>query len=208
MKVLVVAEIRLYRDGVAEALRLLDDVEVVVTSATTANAIVTARRAECDVVLLDMAVAGSTNAVGPLHTARPDVKVVALGVPEDSCDVVTCAEAGINGYVSREASMAELTAALRSAVRGEAPVSGKVAAGLLRHIAVNARVRQSGAVTQPLTPRECEILQLLQNGMTNRQIARTLDLQLSTVKNHVHNILSKSGVACRADVRSWAPSAV
>lgn len=202
MKVLVVTEIRLYRDGVAEALRRLDDVELVVTAATGPGAVLAARRADCDVALLDMAVAGSTQIAASLLTARPRLKVVALGVPEDGPEVVACAEAGICGYVSREASLSELADALRIAIRGEAPVSGKVAAGLLRHIAFHARMQQTRVVSRQLTPREREVLQLVQSGMTNRQIARALDLQLSTVKNHVHSVLTKFGVTRRADVHS------
>lgn len=202
MKVLVVTEIRLYRDGVAEALRRLDDVELVVTAATGVAAVLTARRAECDVVLLDMAVSDSTQTVASLLTARSGLKVVALGVPEDGPEVVACAEAGICGYVSRDASLAELGDALRSAARGEAPVSGKVAAGLLRHIAFHARMAHTTVNGHQLTPREREVLQLVQSGMTNRQIARALDLQLSTVKNHVHNVLTKFGVTRRAEVYS------
>lgn len=202
MRVLVVTEIRLYRDGVAEALRRQDDVELVVTAASGAAAVLAARRAECDVALLDMTLADSTSTVASLLTVRSHLKVVALGVPEDSPQVVACAQAGISGYVSREASLAELGDVLRRTVRGEASVSGKVAAGLLRHIALHARAQKTGDVAHRLTPREREILQLLYSGMTNRQIARALDLQLSTVKNHVHNVLTKSGVSRRAEVSS------
>ena len=202
MKVLVVTDIRLYRDGVAEALRGLHDVEAVVTAATSAAAVLAARRSECDVALLDMALVDSTQTVVSLLTARSELKVVALGVPEDGPEVVACAEAGICGYVSREASLAEVGDALRCAVRGEAPISAKVAAGLLRHIACNARVHKTTECERQLTPREREVVQLIQSGMTNRQIARALDLQLSTIKNHVHNVLTKCGVERRAEVHS------
>lgn len=202
VKVLVVTEIRLYRDGVAEALRRQGDVELVVTAANGAAAVLAARQAECDVALLDMTIADSTRTAASLLTARSSLKVVALGVPEDSPEVVACAEAGICGYVSREANLVELGDALRSAVRGEAPLSGKVAAGLLRHIAFHARTRHADTAPYRLTPREREILKLLQSGMTNQQIARALDLHLSTVKNHVHNVLTKVGATRRTEVYS------
>jgi two-component system nitrate/nitrite response regulator NarL len=200
VKVLVVTEIRLYRDGVAEALRRLDDVELAATAATGPAAVVAARRTECDVVLVDMALTDSTGTVQALLTARPQLKVVALGVPEDGPEVVAVAEAGIAGYVSREATIQEVGEALRGALRGEAALSGKVAAGLLRHIARQAQSRRSVEVPLQLTPREREVLCLLESGLTNKEIARSLDLQLSTVKNHVHNVLSKYGAAGRADV--------
>jgi two-component system, NarL family, nitrate/nitrite response regulator NarL len=200
VKVLVVTEIRLYREGVAEALRRLDDVELAATAATGPAAVVAARRTECDVVLVDMALTDSTGTVQALLAARPQLKVVALGVPEDGPEVVAVAEAGIAGYVSREATIQDVGEALRGALRGEAALSGKVAAGLLRHIARQAQSRRSVGVPLRLTPREHEVLCLLESGLTNKEIARALDLQLSTVKNHVHNVLAKYGAAGRGDV--------
>lgn len=200
MKVLVVTEIRLYRDGVAEALRRLDDVELAAAAATGSAAVVAARRLECDVVLVDMALTDSTGTVQALLAARPQLKVVALGVPEDGPQVVAVAEAGVAGYVSREATIQDVGEALRCALRGEAALSGKVAAGLLRHIERQARSRGSVEIPLQLTPREREVLCLLERGLTNKEIALALDLQLSTVKNHVHNVLAKCGAAGRGDV--------
>jgi two-component system nitrate/nitrite response regulator NarL len=200
VKVLVVTEIRLYRDGVADALRRLDGVEDAVTAATGPSAVMSARRSECDVALVDMALPESSQTVQALLTARPSLKVVALGVPEDGPEVVAVAEAGVQGYVSRDDTLEELVAALKGALEGEAACSGRVAAGLLRHIASQARSRRYGEVPIQLTPREREVLRLLQTGMTNKEMARALDLRLSTVKNHVHNVLAKYGASGRAQV--------
>lgn len=200
MKVLVVTEIRLYRDGLAEALGGLEDVEQTFTAATGAAAVVCARRTECDVALVDMALPDTTLTVQALLTSRPSLKVVALGVPEDGPEVVAAAEAGVAGYVSRDATFQDLADVLRSALRGEAICSGKVAAGLLRHIAQQARSRRSGEVPVQLTPRERDVLRLLRTGMTNKEIARALDLRISTVKNHVHNVLAKFGATGRGQV--------
>ena len=199
MRVLVVTQIRLYRDGVADALRALPDVEETHTAASGIEAVETAHDG-CDVVLMDMALPDAPGAVEAVLSACPGVKVVALGVAEGSPEVVVFAEAGIAGYVSREATLDELGDALRAALRGEAACSGKVAAELLRHIALQARARRNPVVPPQLTPREREVLRLLNTGMSNKQIARSLDLQLSTVKNHVHSVLGKFGVGGRAEV--------
>lgn len=130
MKVLIVAEIPLYRDGIAEALRRLHDVELVATAATGVSAVPTARRTECDVVLVDMAVGDSTQIVASLLAARPGLKVVALGAPDDGPEVA-CAEAGICGYLSREATLIDVADVLRSTMRADAPVPDKMAAGPL-----------------------------------------------------------------------------
>jgi DNA-binding NarL/FixJ family response regulator len=199
VKVLVVTEIRLYRDGVADALRQLPYIHQTATAATGAEA-VRAAHDDCDVVLMDMALTASAQAVEAVLAVRPGVKVVALGVPDGGPEVVAFAEAGIAGYVSREATLVELGEALRAVLRGEAACSGKVAAELLRHIALQARARRSDAWPRQLTPREREVLKLLKTGMSNKQIARAMDLQLSTVKNHVHSLLAKFGVRCRDEV--------
>lgn len=200
MRVLVVAAIRLYRDGVADALRALPDVDYATTAASGASAVAAARRVDCNIVLLDMAIEGSTQTAAALITARPDIRVVALGVQEDGPDVVACAEAGVSGYISRDASFDDLAAALRAADRGEAPCSGKIAAGLIRHIALTARSHRNAVGTAVLTRREREVLRLLETDLSNKEIARALDLQLSTVKNHVHNVLTKLGAAGRRDI--------
>jgi two-component system, NarL family, nitrate/nitrite response regulator NarL len=200
VRVLVVTEIRLYRDGVADALRRLDDVDLVATAATGPAAVVTARRTECDVVLVDLALTACTRTVHALLTARRTVKVVALGVPDDGPEVVALAEAGIAGYVSREATIEEVGEGLRGVMRGEAVCSGKVAAGLLRHIALQARLQNTSEIPVQLTRREREVVRLLESGMTNKEIARALDLRLSTVKNHMHNVLSKYGASGRGEV--------
>jgi DNA-binding NarL/FixJ family response regulator len=202
VRILVVAEIRLYREGAADALMRLDGIDHVDTAATGPSALMAARRTACDIVLMDMSVEDSTGIVGSMMTAMPSLKVVALGVKEDSPEVVECAEAGIAGYVPRDASLADLGEVLRGVLRGEAACSGKVAAGLLRHIALQARARRAGLSARQfqLTRREQEVLRLLEGGLTNKEIARALGIELSTVKNHVHNLLAKSGARGRADM--------
>lgn len=202
VKVLVVADIRLYREGAAESLRRLDGIDHVDTASTGSSAVAAARRCGCDVVLMDMSVENSAGVVESMMTARPGMKVVALGVPEEGPQVVECAEAGIVGYVPRDASLADLGDVLRTALRGEAWCSSKVAAGLLRHIAMQARTRRAGGSAHQLqlTRREQDVLRLLETGLTNKEIARALDIKLSTVKNHVHNLLAKFGAHGRADI--------
>ncbi|CCG04044.1 LuxR C-terminal-related transcriptional regulator [Blastococcus saxobsidens] len=200
MRVLVVTEIRLYRDGVADLLRALPDVAHVATAATTAGAVAAARRQECDLALLDVTMERALVTVAALRTARRDLRVVAMGVHEDGLEVVACAEAGVSGYVSRDAGFDEVAGALRSAARGEVACSGRVAAELIRHIGLQARATPTVSSVVPLTRREREVLRLVQSDMSNKEIARALDLQLSTVKNHVHNVLAKCGVTGRGEV--------
>jgi two-component system, NarL family, nitrate/nitrite response regulator NarL len=205
MKILVVAEIRLYRDGIAEALRALPDVAEVFTAANGTLALAAARQSPCDVVLLDMATAAAIHTAVAVIAAHPDVRLLALGVREDGPDVVACAESGVSGYISRDASFDDLVAAIRAAMRGEASCSGKVAAGLIRHIAAHAREYRGTNGVDQLTRREYDVLRLIEADMSNKQIARALGIELSTVKNHVHSVLTKLGVSGRRDIASGGP---
>jgi two-component system, NarL family, nitrate/nitrite response regulator NarL len=197
--VLVATEIRLYREGVAASLRAVPGIQSVTTAASGTAAVAQVRQAPCDVVLLDMSLGDCAAAVRALHTARVGLRVVALGMPEDGPEIIACAEAGIAGYISRDASLAEVAEALRCAMRGEAICTATVAARLIRHIELQARSRTDSTASH-LTRRERDVLTLLQGGMTNKEIGKALDLQLSTVKNHVHQVLAKLGIAGREEV--------
>src|SRR5262249_40052791 len=121
---------------------------------------------------------------------------------ESEAEVLNCAEIGIAGYVTREASIAEMLAAVEATARGEVHCSPKIAGSLFRRIAKLSTERQSGGSSGGLTARESQILQLLQQGMSNKMISRSLGIELPTVKNHVHSILAKLGIHRRAEAIS------
>ena len=198
IRVLVCSHIRLYREGLAEILASDRDLDVAGTASAGEAAVVQASELLPDVVLLDMAMPGGISTVARLEASTPGVKVIALGVGEDDAEVIACAEAGVLGFVTREQSLAELRATILSVARGENLCSPQVAATLLR------RVRTLGAARAVerdahLTARQLEILALIEGGLSNKEIARRLRIELPTVKNHVHNILDKLGVGRRAD---------
>ncbi len=131
---------------------------------------------------------------------EPNVKIVAIAVREIEHDIIACAEAGVTGYVPREASIADLIAAVMGAVQGELKCSPRIARSLFRRVSVLAR---AGAVTsgdlRSLTPREVQIARLIHQGMSNKEIALKLCIEVATVKNHVHNILEKLQVKNRRE---------
>ncbi len=200
--VLVVCDVRIYREGLADALAASDHIEVVGASRDIGEATRWIDRAAPEVILLDMAMTGSLDAVGALAEAAPGSRVVALSVPETARAVIACAEAGVAGYVSRDASLQDLCTAVEGAVRGEVMCSPRVAASLVREFARRAAGRPSLGTGPRLTPRERQVIDLIDRGLTNKEIARTLHIALSTVKNHVHNILEKCQVHRRLDAVS------
>jgi DNA-binding NarL/FixJ family response regulator len=203
---MVAAAVRLYRDGLAQS--LADAMEVVSVTADAPSTLREAARLSPDVLLLDASMPGALALVNTLAEAAPDTRVVAFAVDDArETEVLACAEAGVAGWVGRDASAEEVVQAVLCAARGELLCSARTAALLSQRLAALARERRAPSAGAPapaaqLTPREGEIGTLLCRGASNKQIARTLGLQLATVKNHVHNILEKLGVRSRAEAAS------
>ncbi len=212
IRVLVVAEIRLYREGLAQILSRSNDITVVGTAARHEEAVASAVELTPDVVLLDMATSNGLDVARAVAHASPAGRVVALAVPEDDHEVIACAEAGVAGYVPRHASLEELVAVIQSAARGEALCSPRVAASLLRRLAALGGGPNGAGFAGHLTAREREIVRLIDGGLSNKEIARELGIEVATVKNHVHNLLEKLQVHRRGEAAArvrggrWATS--
>lgn len=202
--VFIVAEIRLLAEGLTEALGRRKQIEVVGSVGDYDAAIPAIRRVVPDVVLFDVTSPSGLDAIGAIVRAVPETSIVALAVPELEADVIRCAEAGIAGYVTRDAGLDELVTNIEMVARGESLCTPRIAAILLRRVAALAAHREP-VPTQRLTSRELEILALIREGMSNKEIARSLSIQVSTVKNHVHNILEKLGARKRNQAAQLAP---
>jgi DNA-binding NarL/FixJ family response regulator len=198
IRVLIVSDIRLYRDGLATILHGDSRLDVVGIAGDLAEAVRLSNERAADVALVDMALPHSVAAVRDLAATASTLKIVALGVHESEQDLISGAEAGVSGYVPRAASVADLVAVLECVGRGELLCSPSAAATLLRRVAALAAGREDAAPYGMLTPREREIAELLEPGLSNKDIARRLGIEVATVKNHVHNLLEKLHVHRRA----------
>jgi two-component system nitrate/nitrite response regulator NarL len=203
MRVAIIADIRLYRESLLEVLTKRG-VEVVATADSEAPTD-DLGDPRPELVLVDTAVADCTATLRRLAQRFPQADVVAIGVPETEHHVLACAEAGVAGYVPREGSLDDLVDTIRNVARGESLCSPTIAASLLRRVATLAA--QQRPDTDPLTVRELQIVELIHQGLSNKQIAGQLCIELSTVKNHVHNILEKLQVRRRADAAARVMSA-
>ena len=199
VRILIVGEIRLYRDGLAEVLSHKPGIAVVGSLGNRDEAYEAISRLNPDVVLLDMATAGSHEAVSRIRELVPETRVVALGIADVERDVIGCAEAGVSGYVPREGSLDSLVDAIQSAVLGELRCSPQMAGTMLRRIAALSVARSGVVEPDSLTSREREILRLIDEGCSNKDIARRLGIEVATVKNHVHNLLEKLHVHRRGE---------
>ena len=191
IRVLVVSDIRLYRDGLAQVFAHERRLAVVGAAADAPAAARMAAEHSPDVALVDMAMPQSVAAVRGIAAIAPAVKVVALGIRENEQDLIACAEAGVSGYVPRAASVQDLVTVLEGVGRGELLCSAHTAATLWRRVAALAATTGGTTQEQTLTRREREIGTLLEAGLSNKDIATRLGIEVATVKNHVHNLLEK-----------------
>ncbi len=199
IRIFVAAPVRLYRDGLAETFRTAARFEVCGSAATASETLAHVREEEFDIVLVDSYLPGAGALVREIAQRRSDTKVVVLGVEEAEEEILPLVEAGIAGYVTREGSLADLKASVECAVRRESVASPRIVATLMQRVASLTLERTSASEPGPLTTRERQIASLIEEGLSNRDIARRLDIGLPTVKNHVHNILEKLHVHRRGE---------
>lgn len=203
IRVLVVEEVRAICEVIATVLRAEPDIEV--TGCATSLDEAMAQVHASDVVLVNTTLHNdsSTRLIRTLHKLAPKVKVVVMGLARSQHAILQCIEAGVAGYVLRDSSLGELLQNIRAAYNNEALVSPPIAAALMSYVAELVGFDPSSerelCAPQSLTRREREVLNLVQQGLTNQEIAESLVIELGTVKNHVHNILRKLNVTSRRD---------
>lgn len=203
IRVLIIAGIRLYCEGLAEILGRRACIEVVGVASDPVRGLWRDRDLQPDVVLVDTSMPQAITAVRAILATRSMARVIALGVSEEDQDVLVFAEAGVCGYVTRDATLEHLVAVIESVARGEVPCPPRLAAMLLRHIHVLAARRLAGPAGPRLTHRELEVVDLIDLGLSNKEIAHRLYIEVPTVKNHVHRILDKLQLAGRAEAAAW-----
>jgi two-component system, NarL family, nitrate/nitrite response regulator NarL len=204
--VFVIGPIRLHRESLSAALDSTANVRVVGDASTLEEALPQLRALEGSAVaLLDAPL--PTDADLPLAVAaEPEMKVVAVGVPDH--EAVAWIEAGVSGFVPPDATLEDAVVALENVGKGQVAASPQVTAHLASRVRRLAAESPDLIPEEQLTSREAEILELLGEGLTNKQIAHRLSIQEQTVKNHVHHILVKLRVNRRADAartRRWRP---
>lgn len=199
LRVLIVDDTRLYREGLAHILGQCGGFSVVGVASDAGQSVERVGALHPDIVLLRVAAPGALEILRGMMDVSPEIRVVALEVEETEGDVIGWAEAGVAGYLPRTGSLDDLIVLLQSVARGEALCSPRMAATLLKRVAALAAERQSQRLRGHLTLREREIIELIDQGFSNKEIAHRLSIEVRTVKNHVHNILEKLQVHRRGE---------
>lgn len=209
IRVLIADDHALLREGLRRVLESEPDIEIVGEAADGADVIEKCRTLRPDVVLMDV----SMPKVDGLEATRiicrelPETKVIVLTVHDDQAYVAQLIQAGAKGYLLKDVEPDSLAQALRRVQLGEPFLQPSLMARLIERLQEQAAAYEPASEREPhpvLTAREHEVLQLIVQGKTNREIADTLVISEKTVKNHVTNILKKLNLSDRTQAAVYA----
>jgi DNA-binding NarL/FixJ family response regulator len=211
LRVLLVDDQPLFRRALATLISAQFDMTVVGEGENGRDALEKVRALHPDIVVMDVNMPGAdgVDGVNAIRSAGFSTPIVMLTVSEDDDDLFESIKAGANGYLLKNVRPEDLFEDLRGVMRGEAPIAPAVASKLLEALrtgGIPAR-GQAPATAQGdmiLTRRESEILQLVANGLSNKEIANELTITEGTVKNHVHNALEKLHLTNRVQAAAYA----
>lgn len=197
IRILVADDHPLFREGVVHSLASERDIAVVGQATTGEEALRLAQDLLPDVVLLDVAMPGwgGLATAAKLATACPAIKVIMLTVVEDEDKLLAAFSAGARGYVLKGVSARELADVVRGVERGEVYVSPSLAAGILVALTHSRPADPLGELTE----KERDILKLVGEGLTNREIGERIHLSEKTIKHYITNILQKLQVRSRVE---------
>ncbi|HVU60316.1 MAG TPA: response regulator transcription factor [Mycobacteriales bacterium] len=210
IRVVLADDQTLVREGLTLMLGLMDGIEVVGVAADGEAAVAAVEDQHPDVALLDLRMprVDGVEATRRLRARAPEVEVVVLTTYADDESVMSALRAGARGYLTKDASAEEIEKAIRDAAAGRTRLDATVQERLVELVTSGAAPATPGESPVPpggaLTERETEVVQLMAQGLSNRDIAARLFVTEATVKTHVNNVFSKLDVSDRAAAVAWA----
>lgn len=209
IKLFVISDIRLYREGLSKILNEISSISVAGDADNVIQALEGIRSCQPEIVLLDMRMTNNYKVLSAIANEPYQMKLIVLSVPEDETNVLSCAEEGISGYLSRDSSLDELVGAVIKVHNGEFYCPSDI----IKYLLLSVKKHKDGAgrsgqmpfsssISGILTRRERQVIKMMAEGFSNKQIARNLTIEVSTVKNHVHNVLVKLDAKSRTQAVS------
>jgi NarL family two-component system response regulator LiaR len=204
IRVLVVDDHRIVREGLQVLLAEIDDIEVVGEASNGIQSIDQAEQLRPDVILMDLEMPkmDGVEAIRRITAAQPDLRILVLTSFITDDKVFAAIKAGALGYLLKDSSSAELVESIHKVHRGDPALHPDIARKILAEL---GRAPSTGEpAVDPLTARELEVLGLVAQGLSNREIAEQLDISTETARTHVNRILSKLHVANRVQATLYA----
>ena len=198
MRIIICDDQDIVRDGLELLLKLETDIEIVGIAGDGAKAVEMVEKKKPDLVMMDlkMPIMNGVDATREIKAKYPEVKVLVLTTYGTDEWVFDAIRAGASGYLLKDAPREEVLNAIRGTVEGKTYIDPAVAGKILGEISSIIK-RPPTSITEKLTQRETEVLQLLAKGLSNEDISKKLFLSEGTVRNHVSSIIDKLGVSDR-----------
>ena len=203
-RILIIDDHPLFRKGVAQLIAMAPHLEVVGEVSNGEQGVAMAKALDPDMILLDLHMTGmgGIETLKAIRDADLDCRVVILTVSDNADDLVAAIRSGADGYLLKDMEPEDLLKAIDETLNGRTVIGERLNGLLARDIREEATAKQRDTAT--LTDREKEILQGLAQGLSNKLIARNLDITEATVKVHVKNLLKKLGFHSRLEAAVWA----
>jgi DNA-binding NarL/FixJ family response regulator len=204
IRILVIEDNRLLRDGITAIINKQADLRVVGSTAGNHDTLVKALALKPQIVLMDLGLRSDNGlrVVARLTRELPGTKVIGMGLIPSQLDIIELVEAGAAGFILKDAALENVLETIRSVARGVKILPPVLAGSLFNHVVEHAARKLSGQGLEAvrMTKREREIIALIAEGMSNKEIAQQLNLSTYTVKSHVHNILEKMALHSRLEI--------
>ena len=208
IRLLLIEDNRILRDGITAMINGHKDVTVVAVSDGKHDTLSKARAMKPAVVLMDLGL-DSQNSLDVLQSMKkefPTIKVIGMGLAPAQADIMEFVQAGADGFILKDATVENMISTIRSVVGGETVLPLPMTASLFFQVAEQALIKgkRNLKIAVRMTEREKEIIALIVDGMSNKQIAVKLNIATFTVKSHVHNILEKLALHSRLQIANYS----
>jgi two-component system response regulator NreC len=206
IRILIADDHGVLRAGLRALLSAESELEVIEEATNGDEALKLAKELQPDIVLMDISMPGATgiDVTRRLKQIMPDVRILILTVHEDEGLLQEAIQAGASGYIVKRAVESELIDAIRAVWRGDLYVHPTMTRALFKDISSPALTKTKDAPVETLTPREIDVLQLIAQGYTNRQMADMLSISVRTVESHRSNLMGKLNMHSRVELVRYA----
>jgi DNA-binding NarL/FixJ family response regulator len=206
-KICIVEDNRVLRDGIALMLHEQSDMHIVASLGYDENVLLNVSQTEPHVILMDvgMNTLKELLLLESIKKKLPEVKVIGMGFVSSRSDIVEYVEAGVSGFILKDATVKDFLDTIRSVVQGANVLPPSLIDSLFSHVLEHALKKKRGILidTIRMTKREREIMAMIADGLSNKEIAQHLNIATHTVKSHVHNIMEKLALHTRLQIATF-----